>query len=246
VFQIEDQAMSDLAAVAGPWATLAFLGAFHGANPGMGWLFAVALGLQERSRSAVLRALGPIALGHAISLGVVAAAVVVLQFWTDLRILKTVAALTLIAFGLYRILAPNAHPRWVGMRVTGRDLVFWSFLMATAHGAGLMLVPVLLRLPGNTASNIAHAAAAGPTAQLGHAEFAGSFEALTIGLGSLSLSGELVAVLIHTATMLLVMTLIALLVFEKLGLAVLRRAWINVDRLWAGSLIGMGALTLLT
>jgi hypothetical protein len=238
--------MSDLAVVAAPWATLAFLGAFHGANPGMGWLFAVALGLQERSRSAVLRALGPIALGHALSLGAVAAVVVALQLWTNLGILKTLAALTLIAFGVYRVLAPNAHPRWVGMRVTWRDLVVWSFLMATAHGAGLMLVPVLLRLPGNVASNIAHAAATGPTSKLGHAEFAGSFEALTIGLGGLYVSGEIVAVLIHTAVMLLVMTFIALLVFEKLGLAVLRRAWINVDRLWAGSLIGMGVLTLLT
>lgn len=236
--------MIDFAAVAGPWASLALLGAFHGVNPGMGWLFAVALGLQERSRSAVLRALGPIALGHAISLAAVAAAVVLLQLWADLRVLKLAAAGALIAFGAYRVLAPNAHPRWVGMRVTGRDLVLWSFLMATAHGAGLMLVPVLLRLPGNAASNIAHAEALGAHGPLGHVEFAGSFEALRIGVGALSLDGELVAVLIHTGAMLAVMTAIALLVFEKVGLAILRRAWINVDRLWAGSLVAMGVLTL--
>lgn len=237
--------MSDGATAVVPWASLALLGAFHGVNPGMGWLFAVALGLQERSRAAVLRALGPIALGHAISIGVVAAAVVALQFWTDPSVLKTLAALALIGFGAYRLLAPNAHPRWVGMRVSGRDLVLWSFLMATAHGAGLMLVPVLLRLPGNTVGEVAHAATTTVNAGLGHAEYVGSLEALRLSVGSFSMAGELVAVTVHTVAMLLVMTLIALVVFEKLGLAILRRAWINLDRLWAGSLIGAGALTLL-
>jgi hypothetical protein len=235
--------MSDSAAAAVPWVSLALLGAFHGVNPGMGWLFAVALGLQERSRAAVLRALGPIALGHAISIGVVAAVVVALQFWADPAILKTVAALVLIAFGAYRLLAPNAHPRWVGMRVTGRDLVLWSFLMATAHGAGLMLVPVLLRLPG--IGNVAHAATSNPGGSLGHAEFATSFETLRLSVGSLSMAGELVAVGVHTVAMLLVMSIIALVVFEKLGLAILRRAWVNIDRLWAGSLILAGTLTLI-
>jgi hypothetical protein len=139
--------MSDLSAFALPWASLALLGAIHGVNPGMGWLFAVALGLQERSRATVLRALGPIAFGHAVSIGVVALAMVMLQLWIDVSALKRVAALALIGFGAYRLLAQNVHPRWIGMRVTGRDLTVWSFLMATAHGAGLMLVPVLLRLP---------------------------------------------------------------------------------------------------
>jgi len=243
--------MSDLTAFALPWASLALLGAIHGVNPGMGWLFAVALGLQERSRAAVLRALGPIAFGHAISIGVVATAVAALQLWTDASVLKTVSALALIGFGAYRLLAQNAHPRWVGMRVTGRDLAVWSFLMATAHGAGLMLVPVLLRLPGGPATSLAPAAAAAPithaghTAGFGHVGFSGSFEPLQVGVGGLGVPGEVVAVLVHSAAMLLVMALVALLVFDKLGLAILRHAWLNIDRLWAGGLVGVGVLTLL-
>ncbi len=214
--------MSDLTAFALPWASLALLGAIHGVNPGMGWLFAVALGLQERSRAAVLRALGPIAFGHAISIGVVATAVAALQLWTDASVLKTVSALALIGFGAYRLLAQNAHPRWVGMRVTGRDLAVWSFLMATAQ--------------------MTHT---GHTAGFGHVGFSGSFEPLQVGVGGLGVPGEVVAVLVHSAAMLLVMALVALLVFDKLGLAILRHAWLNIDRLWAGGLVGVGVLTLL-
>ena len=237
--------MFELTSAAMPWFSLALLGAFHGINPGMGWLFAVALGLQERSRGAVLRALGPIALGHAVSIGVVAATVVALHRWTDPSALKPLAAIALITFGAYRLLAPSAHPRWVGMRVTGRDLIVWSFLMAAAHGAGLMLVPVLLRLAGNTATDVAHAAHGRQAVHVGHAEFMGSFEAMRFGIEGLSVTGELVAVVVHTGAMLLVMGAVALVVFEKLGLAILRRAWVNLDRIWAGGLVGAGALTLL-
>src|ERR671938_302645 len=130
-----------------PWITLALLGAYHGLNPGMGWLFAVALGLQEGSRVAVLRAFGPIALGHAASVAMIVALVGALQAAVDPTLLRWVGAGALLAFGMYKLLTPLSHPRWVGMRVNGRDLTAWSLLMATAHGAGLMLVPLLLRLP---------------------------------------------------------------------------------------------------
>ena len=113
----------------------------------MGWLFAVALGLQERSRTAVLRAFGPIALGHAAWVAMVVALVGALQVWIAPEGLRVLGASALVVFGLYKLLAPMSHPRWVGMRVGARDLTVWSFLMATAHGAGLMLVPVLLDLP---------------------------------------------------------------------------------------------------
>jgi hypothetical protein len=221
-----------------PWASLALLGAFHGINPGMGWLFAVALGLQERSRGAVLRALGPIALGHAVSIGVVATAVVALNLWADPSTLRVLAGLAVLSFGLYRVLLPAAHPRWVGMRVTGRDLAVWSFLMSTAHGAGLMLAPVLLSLSGGAAPDLAHAA---------HAGHAGGVAILAMptGVAGLSAAGELLAVAVHTGAMLLVMAIVALLVFEKLGLAILRRAWLNVDRVWAFGLVGAGVVTLL-
>src|SRR2546425_10454601 len=126
-----------------PWLTLALLGAYHGINPGMGWLFAVALGLQERNRRAVLLALPPIALGHAISIGAVVLLVALGQRAFDPSSLRIVAASVLIAFGVYRLVRAR-HPRWVGMRVSFRDLVLWSFIMASAHGAGLMLLPILL------------------------------------------------------------------------------------------------------
>src|ERR671933_1563420 len=150
-----------------PLITLAVLGAFHGLNPAMGWLFAVALGLQERSRAAVLRAFLPIALGHAASIAIVVALVVAAQTVVDLSVVRILGAGVLVAFGLYKLLQPLSHPRWVGMRVNFRELTVWSFLMATAHGAGLMLVPVLVRLPRTTAQ-VAHAAQHDHAAHAGH------------------------------------------------------------------------------
>jgi hypothetical protein len=212
-----------------PWLVLALLGGFHGVNPGMGWLFAVALGLQERRRAAVLRAFGPIALGHAASVAVVVALVGVAQLWIAPDGLRVLGASALVVFGLYKLLAPLSHPRWVGMRVGARDLTVWSFLMATAHGAGLMLVPVLLELPIADA----HAADA-------HADHA----LMLVSPGGLS-GVELAAVGVHTAAMYLVMAAIALVVFERVGIAIVRRAWFNLDRLWAGSLIAAGMGTLI-
>src|SRR5919206_1235287 len=138
-----------------PWLTVAALGAYHGVNPAMGWLFAVALGLQERRRAAVLRSLLPIAIGHEASVALVVGLVYVAQIVAAADVLRAVGAVALVAFGIYKLLKPRSHPRWVGMRVSLRDLVVWSFLMSSAHGAGLMLFPVLLHseLDGiNTAS----------------------------------------------------------------------------------------------
>jgi hypothetical protein len=217
-----------------PWIALALLGGFHGLNPGMGWLFAVALGLQERSRAAVLRALGPIALGHAASVAVVVALIGAAQHWIDAETLRLLGGSALVVFGVYKLAAPLSHPRWVGMRIGGRDLATWSFLMATAHGAGLMLAPVLFRLPS------------GPTAHAAHAQHAAHAEHVaTMGAAAGLPAAELAAVGVHTAAMFLVMGLIALVIFEKVGLAILRRAWFNLDRVWAFTLIGSGGLTLL-
>ena len=122
------------------WVALFFLGCYHGINPGMGWLFAVALGLQERKAAGVFRAVIPIAIGHVISVAIV----VGLALWAVTlfphAIVHRVAAAVLLAFGAYRLLRLR-HPRWVGMRVGFWGLAFWGFLMATAHGAGLMLLP---------------------------------------------------------------------------------------------------------
>jgi hypothetical protein len=222
-----------------PWLTLGLLGAYHGFNPAMGWLFAVALGLQERSRAAVLRAFGPIAAGHAGSVAVVAALVGVSQAWLPTGLLRVVSASALILFGLYKLLAPMSHPRWVGMRVNARDLTAWSFLMATAHGAGLMLVPVLL---GMSSAAAGQAMPAGHGIAMAHAEHADHLAAMAATAGP-SLAG-MAAIGIHTTAMFLVMGAIAVVVFEKVGLAIVRRAWFNLGRIWAGALIGAGALTL--
>jgi hypothetical protein len=212
------------------WLTLALLGAYHGINPAMGWLFAVALGLQERSRTAVLRAFLPIALGHAVSVGVVVALVVAAQELVAPQVLGLLSGSALVAVGLSKLLAP-AHPRWIGMRVGFRDLTAWSLLMSTAHGAGLMLAPVLLRLPSSGMDHTAHAQ------HMQHMSLAST----AVGISS----GSLAAVLIHTAAMFATMAVVAIIVYEKVGLAILRRAWLNLDLVWAAALIVAGAITLL-
>jgi hypothetical protein len=207
-----------------PWLALALLGAYHGLNPAMGWLFAVALGLQERRRGAVLQALPPIALGHAVAISLAVLAVGIAQIMVPLDVLRYVCAGVLILFGLYK-LARRKHPRWVGMRVGFRDLTVWSFLMATAHGAGLMLIPVLLGLSSDRPMQGAHT---------GHAAMTGSATVLA----------DLAAVGLHTLTLFMVMGAIAVVVYEKLGVMILKRAWFNLDLLWAGTLVAAGLITL--
>jgi hypothetical protein len=209
---------------AGPWVALALLGAFHGINPGMGWLFAVGLGLQEGSRKAVTQALVPIAVGHELSVAVVVIVLGGAEAAGPVAGVRAAGAVVLIGFGLWKLARPNRHPRWVGFRVNRRQLTGWSFLMSSAHGAGLMLVPVLVGLP----------AASG----------AGHSEALTAGVGRATLATGGLAVLVHTAAMLAVMGAVALLVYEKVGLEILRKAWVNLDMVWAGALVAAGLATL--
>ena len=126
-----------------PWIVLALLGAYHGINPAMGWLFAVGLGLQEQRRGAVLGAFAPIALGHGLSIAIVVAVVGLLQMVVTPNVLQIAGAGVLLAFAFYRIVSRAAHPRWVGMRVGAGGVTVWSFLLSQAHGAGLMLPPLL-------------------------------------------------------------------------------------------------------
>src|SRR5829696_9101659 len=135
-----------------PWLSLLALGAFHGLNPAMGWLFAVSLGLQERRLRAVLIALGPIALGHALAIALAGLAVGALGLVVPQRLLLALGGAALLAFAAAKVITRFRHPRWVGMRVSSRQLVLWSFLMASAHGAGLMLVPVLAGVRGEGVS----------------------------------------------------------------------------------------------
>jgi hypothetical protein len=212
-----------------PILMIMLLGAYHGLNPAMGWLFAVALGLQERRRKAVIRALGPIALGHAASIAAVVIVVGALGVFIPELAIRIAGAAVLVAFGIYKLIAPMSHPRWVGMRVNARDLTIWSFLMATAHGAGIMLIPLILdRQP----SEIAHAA---DTSHAGHV-----VEPTSIAWPLIEIS----TVVLHTAAMFVMMGVMAIIVYEKLGLMILRRAWLNVDRIWALMLFVSAGLTL--
>ena len=200
------------------WPALLLLGAYHGINPGMGWLFAVALGMQERRRAAVAWSLVPITVGHAFAIAAAIAAAGLLGIIVSLDQLKLIVAAALFAFGGYRLFR-HRHPKGGGMRVGFRDLTLWSFLMATAHGAGLMVLPVLFGV--SAGEHARHSA------------------------GVRSLPSALLAVGIHTAGYLVVTALVAAIIYEKIGLAVLRKAWVNVDLIWAGALVLTGLLTLI-
>lgn len=220
-----------------PWAALFLLGAYHGVNPGMGWLFAVALGMQKKSGAAVWQSLVPIAAGHFVAIGLVVAAAAMAGAVLPLRYVKMAAACVLLAFGLHRLLR-KSHPRWGGMQIGFRDLSIWSFLMASAHGAGFMLLPILLKM-----SAVPAAAAVGDSAHHLHAlGFAGPG---TVGLGTLGPWTASIALLVHTFGYLFVTGLIAFVVYVKVGLEVLRTTWVNLDLIWAAALLATAGLTLL-
>jgi hypothetical protein len=205
------------------WGVLALLGAYHGLNPAMGWLFALALGLQEKRRSAVVRALLPIAWGHAASIALAILILLLLQKLIAVQVLKWPIAAIIVALGIFRLFRAS-HPRGAGMRVGGRDLIVWSFLMASAHGAGLMLIPVLW----------SH-----PTAAMHHA----MFRSMGTSGSPLTASIVLASILLHTAAMLGVAGILALVFFdlyERVGLKVLRHTWFNFDLLWAVALLIAG------
>lgn len=208
------------------WVALLLLGAYHGINPGMGWLFAVALGMQEKTSRAVWRSLGPIAAGHALSVGAVVFLAALAGLAIPLGNLKIVVAVLLFAMGSYRLVR-HWHPRGGGMQVGFRELTLWSFLMASAHGAGLMVLPVLLQI-----SPAAHAAGANPSVHQMHAGVMGGT------------TTSLLAVGVHTAGYLVVTGAIAWLVYKKLGLTILRKAWLNLDLVWCIALIGTAVFVL--
>jgi len=208
------------------WQAMVLLGAYHGINPGMGWLFAVALGMQQGSARGVWRALPPIALGHAAAVGIVLAGAALAGLVLPLDVLKVLVAVTLTTVGLYRLWR-HRHPRYGGMQVGFRDLTVWSFLMASAHGAGFMVLPFVMPAPAAlSASGHEHTA---------HVASAHTTMAAADGI----------AVAIHTLAYLVVMTVAAWAVYRKLGLSLLRTAWFNLDWLWAGALFVTGVVVLL-
>jgi hypothetical protein len=211
---------------AGPTAfwLMLFLGAYHGINPGMGWLFAVALGMQEKSGGAVARSLVPIAIGHALAVGVVVLAATSLGRALPPAATRYPVAIVLAGLGIYRLVR-HRHPRWVRMQVGFRDLALWSFLMASAHGAGFMVLPALL---GSSAVEAAPHSA-------GHSH---------LSAGASPLAG-LLATGVHTIGYLAITGVVAWVVYRWLGLALLRRAWLNLDLVWAAALVVAGIITLM-
>ncbi len=204
-----------------PWLVLIGLGAFHGLNPAMGWLFAVALGLYRQSRKVVLVSLIPIALGHAVAIAVVVYAVMVLGMAVDQQTFRIVSGLLLIGWGIYHLVYGHRHRLRIGLRTGLTGLAAWSFVMATAHGAGMMIIPVLM-----------------PLAQAEeHAHHMPATNSLWIAS---------LAVLVHSLAMLLTTGAVALAVYQWVGLDFLRRGWINLDLVWTAALIGIGLWLLLT
>ena len=221
---------------AGLWLML-LLGAYHGLNPGMGWLFAVALGLQAQEGRAVARALVPMALGHALAIAGVVLAVVLLGGALPLASLRVVVATVLIGLGTYW-LARHRHPRWVRMQVGFRDLTLWSFLVASVHGAGVMVVPVLLGSSPGSPPRVLSAVGWSPVEAAGQVS-----HHHTAATGS-AVAG-LLATAVHTSGYLAVTGLVAWVVYRKLGLALLCKAWFNVDLVWAAALVVSGVVTLM-
>jgi hypothetical protein len=209
--------MTDPAAMS--WPALLALGAGHGINPAMGWLFAVALGLQRESRRAVWAALGPLAVGHAFAIGGAVAAAGLVGLVVPLAVLRWATAGLLVGLGLYRLVR-SRHLTFGGMQVGARELAIWSFLMASAHGAGLMVLPLVI--PSVTGAHSMHQMAALPFA-------VASVEWSVVW-----------ATLVHTAGYLLVTGLLAVIVYEKVGVRFLRKAWVNLDLIWAFALVVTG------
>ncbi len=203
-----------------PWLLVAGLGAFHGLNPAMGWLFAVALGLHRSSGRTVVWAMVPIALGHALSVGATLLVFLALGTVLELAFLRRLSSGLLLAWAVW--VFRRGHPRRVrvGMTTGGAGLLLWSFTMASAHGAGLMLLPALVP--------ICFADPSGVSPRL-----------------ATTTARALLVVLVHGGAMLAVTAFLALLVYRILGVAVLRKAWINLDLLWAIALAATGFWLLL-
>ena len=201
------------------WLAVAGLGFFHGINPAMGWLFAAGLGLNRNSERVVWLSLIPIALGHALAVALVLVAVLALGFIVEPAPLQRLAAVVLIGWGAWHAILGRRHKLRVGMQTGLAGLFLWSFLMANAHGAGLMLIPAVIPL----------CLAAAPAHEL---TAAGSAPVALLALG------------LHTAAMLAAIAACAIAVYKWIGVAFLRRGWINLDLLWAFALMVCGGILL--
>jgi hypothetical protein len=208
---------------AGLWLTVVVSGLYHGANPAMGWPLAVSAGLMGKGRRDLFAALGLLGLGHLLAMTAMLlpfALLTALGGWQ--REIRIGAALLVIGFGLW-LFVRRRHPRFIA-RIRPTQLALWSFAVATAHGAGLMLVPIYLGLCRAQDLSAAHRAAA----------------ALMGG----NLATALAVTLVHGTAMILTGGLIAVLVHAWLGLKFISRSWFNLELVWAASLVAVGAIAL--
>src|ERR1700730_6380341 len=203
-----------------PWVALVALGLYHGINPAMGWLFAVALGLHRKSQRIVLLSLVPIALGHAVSVAVVLAAVLIIGLVVDRAILNQLAGGVLIAWALWHALYGHRRRPVAAWKPALLGSGLWYFLWRPPHAAGLMLVPALLPLCSSSV-------AASPLM---------SQAAIPIAVAALAL---------HTAAMLATIAVISLAVYNWIGVGFLRRGWINLDLVWIAALLACGIALLM-
>ena len=205
------------------WLAIVASGLYHGFSPGMGWPLAVAAGLMDKSPRALLASLWPLAAGHLLAMLMMLlpfAMLLSLVQWQHQ--IQSGASLLIIAFGVYR-LRDARHPRMLA-RIKPTQLALWSFVVAIAHGAGLILVPIYLGLCGTSGADRGHAAAAIlATANLGMA--------------------VLVSV-VHAVAVISAGACAAWLVYRYLGLQFVSRSWFNLDRVWALSLILVGVIGL--
>jgi hypothetical protein len=210
---------SPINADAWPWLALVALGLFHGINPAMGWLFAVALGLHRGSQRVVYLSLVPMAIGHAASVAVVAMVVITFGVALDAHALTRSAGVLLLLFAAWHYADGHRRRLRVGMQTGLAGLLLWSFMMASAHGAGLMVVPLLGPICG----------AAGPNGA---------------AIGG-SASTALAVVALHTGAMFAATAAASAVAYHWVGLAFLRRGWVNFDLLWTIALVVSGAALLL-
>jgi hypothetical protein len=213
------------------WLAVLGLGAYHGINPAMGWPLAVARGLEQRRASAVFATLLPLAGGHLLAMAIVLVPFAWLSAYGQWSVpIRLGASVLVLLFGAYKVIRPR-HPRALA-RVRPTQLAWWSFLMATAHGAGLMLLPFMLGLCSASAPEAGTADAS--WSQAGHASV----------LRVLAQSGPgtaLAVASVHTLVTLAAGGLAAWLVYRWLGLGALRSAWLNLDVAWGTSLVVAGA-----
>ena len=207
------------------WASVVAVGAWHGLNPAMGWPLAVARGLERRRAGAVFATWLPLGAGHLAAMALVLAPFAMLAWMLAYgRELRLAAGALVVLFGLWRLVRPG-HPRWLA-RVRPTQVAWWSFLMATAHGAALMLLPLLLGLCRTMP------AATSGTTRVDHAAVMQSM--------SSSLGVALAVSFVHTLAMIATGLAVAWCVYRFLGLRALRSAWINLDAAWAIALMVSG------